>query len=383
MTMKNLAFILFLVVIAGTSCAQKGKVNSALNYVEAEDLEKALEAIEVAQENEKTQDWYKTYFAKGRVYQVMYETGDKDLIEKAGDPLEIAYKSYQKAKELDEKGRVEKQIDLFYQSLLNDFLNQGIEAFNASDFDQAYKSFNYARKVGEEPIFQGGVDTSIIYNAGLAAYNGEMYEKAIECFEEVGEMGYEQGTPYILIKNAYIALNDSASALEALQTGFEMFPENEGLLIELINYYLMSGADDEALEYIDMAIERDAENSSYWHARGVLYDKKGSMDRAIESYKKAIELDDTNFNSYYNLGALYFNQGVNMANKALEIKDPDEYSAAVAKADEKFRESLPWLEKAHELNPDDVSTMETLKMLYYRLKMMDKHAEISEKLENL
>jgi len=107
------------------------------------------------------------------------------------------------------------------------------------------------------------------------------------------------------------------------------------------------------------------------------------MDRAIESYKKAIELDDTNFNSYYNLGALYFNQGVNMANKALEIKDPDEYSAAVAKADEKFRESLPWLEKAHELNPDDVSTMETLKMLYYRLKMMDKHAEISEKLENL
>lgn len=381
--MKNLAVILFLLMIAGTSCAQKGKVNSALNYLEAEDIEKALNAIEVAQENEKTKDWYKTYFAKGRVYQVMYETGNKDLIEKAGDPLEIAYKSYQKAKELDEKGRVEKQIDLYYQSLLNDFLNQGIEAFNASDFDQAYKSFNYARKVGEEPIFQGGVDTSIIYNAGLAAYNGEMYEKAIECFEEVGEMGYEKGTPYILIKNAYIALNDSASALEALQTGFEMFPENEGLLIELINYYLMSGADDEALQYIDMAIERDSENSSYWHARGVLYDKKGMMNKAIESYKKAIELDDTNFNSYYNLGALYFNQGVTMANEALEIKDPDKYSAAIEKADDKFRESLPWLEKAHEINPEDVSTMETLKMLYYRLKMMDKHAEITKKLENL
>jgi len=381
--MKNLAFILLLAVIPLTSCAQKGKVTSALNYVEAEDIEKALEAIKVAQENEKTKDWYKTYFAKGRVYQVMYETGDKDMIEKAGDPLEIAYKSYQKAKELDEKGRVEKQIDLYYQSLLNDFLNQGIEAFNESDFEQAYKSFIYAQKVGEEPIFQGGVDTSIIYNAGLAAYNGKMYEKAIECFEEVGEMGYEEGTPYILIKNSYIAINDSASAIEALQKGFEMFPQNEGILIELINYYLMSGADDEALEYIEMAIERDPENSSYWHAQGVLYDKKQVMDKAIESYNKAIELDDTNFNSYYNLGALYFNQGVNMANKALEIQDPDEYTAAVEKADEKFQESLPWLEKAHELNPDDVSTMETLKMLYYRLKMMDKHAEISEKLENL
>jgi len=339
--MKNLAFILLLAVIPLTSCAQKGKVTSALNYVEAEDIEKALEAIKVAQENEKTKDWYKTYFAKGRVYQVMYETGDKDMIEKAGDPLEIAYKSYQKAKELDEKGRVEKQIDLYYQSLLNDFLNQGIEAFNESDFEQAYKSFIYAQKVGEEPIFQGGVDTSIIYNAGLAAYNGKMYEKAIECFEEVGEMGYEEGTPYILIKNSYIAINDSASAIEALQKGFEMFPQNEGILIELINYYLMSGADDEALEYIEMAIERDPENSSYWHAQGVLYDKKQVMDKAIESYNKAIELDDTNFNSYYNLGALYFNQGVNMANKALEIQDPDEYTAAVEKADEKFQESLP------------------------------------------
>ncbi len=384
MNMKRLSLTLIFVLLAGMAFAQKGKVTAALNYLEVDEIGKALDAIEKAEQHDKSKDWYKTFFAKGRVYQVLFESGDKDLMKQIdGDPLEIAFDSYQKAIKLDEKGRIEKQIDLFYQSLLNDFLNQGIEAFNNNEYKQAFKSFNYAVKVGETPIFEGGIDTSVVYNAGLAAYNAQMYKEAITRFEEVGAMGYEGGTPYILVKNAYVALGDSANALKALQTGFEKFPENEGLLIELINYYLMSGSDDAALKYIEMAIERDPENSSYWHAQGVLYDKKKMMDKAIESYNKAIELNDENFNSYYNLGALYFNRGVTMANDAINIKDPDAYAKEVAKADEEFAKSLPYLEKAHELQPNDVGTMETLKMLYYRLQMMDKHAEISKKLEEL
>ena len=49
-----------------------------------------------------------------------------------------------------------------------------------------------------------------------------------------------------------------------------------------------------------------------------------------------------------------------------------------------YFKNLMWAlqEKGHEVNPEDVSSMETLKILYYRLKMMDKHNEMDEKLKN-
>ena len=369
-----------LVLLAGVIYAQKGKVTAALNFLETDNLEKALEAVQMAEEHEKSKDWFRTYYAKGRVYQAIYESGDEGLLKQVENPLETAYQSYQKAIELDDKGRVGKQIDLFLQPLLNDFLNQGIEAFNDQDYKTSYHSFVYAVKVGQAPIFGGDVDTSLVYNVGLAAYNANMYDEAIESFQEVAALGYEEGTPYILIKNAYIAQGDSANALAALQKGFEHHPENENLVIELINYYLLSGGDDQALEYISIAIRDDPENASFWHAQGVLYDKKGMAEKAIESYTRSVELNPDNFESYYNLGALYFNKGVTMANDALEIQNPDEYAKALDKADVEFNRSLPWLEKAHELKDDDMGTMETLRILYYRLKMMDKHATIEKKM---
>ena len=59
---------------------------------------------------------------------------------------------------------------------------------------------------------------------------------------------------------------------------------------------------------------------------------------------------------------------------------------AAATADVKnfveFKKAIPYMEKAHEINPTDKFTLESLKTLYYRLKMLDKHAEIIEKIKN-
>ncbi|NJM14485.1 MAG: hypothetical protein HC896_03090 [Bacteroidales bacterium] len=45
--------------------------------------------------------------------------------------------------------------------------------------------------------------------------------------------------------------------------------------------------------------------------------------------------------------------------------------------------AVPFMEKALEINPDDIGALETLKTLYYRLKMEDKHNEIQERLDKL
>ena len=48
-----------------------------------------------------------------------------------------------------------------------------------------------------------------------------------------------------------------------------------------------------------------------------------------------------------------------------------------------FKKSLPYFEKAHEMDPTERSYMQILKSLYYRFRMDAKYEEIAEKLNNL
>ncbi len=381
--MKRLSIVFLLIVAMTGSYAQKGKVTSALNYITINKYEDALKAIEAAENHEKSTGWFRTYYAKGRVMQAIAESGDQALIEKVGNPLKQAYDNYMKAIDMDPKKKIGREIDLYVASLTNDFINQGIEHFNTNSYTEAYESFKHAVKLGEMPVFKGAIDTSIIYNAGLAAYNGKLYDESIQYFDKVALMGYEDVMPFILIKNAYLAKGDSAMALRKIQEGFEKYPDNQNIMIELINFYLLSGKDDEALKYLDLAIERDPTNGSFYYARGVVFDRRGMFNEAVELYTKALELNPDDFNTNFNMGVIQYNKGVKMANDANEIMDNNEYLKAKALADEQFKKALPYLEKANQIEPSETSTMETLKTLYWRLQMTTEYDEIVKKLEDV
>jgi tetratricopeptide (TPR) repeat protein len=379
--MKRLSFVILLIAALSGTYAQKGKVTSALNLITLNKYEDALKAVQAAETNEKSMGWFRTYYAKGRVMQAIAESGDQALIAKVGNPLEQAYDNYMKAIDMDPKKKIGKEIDLYIASLTNDFVNNGVEYWNNNNYADAYKTFNHAVKLGEMPVFKGAVDTSIIYNAALAAYNAKLYDEAIIHFDRVAKMGYEDVMPYKLIKDAYLAKGDSAAALKKLQEGYEKYPENQAIMIELINYYLMSGKDEEALKYLDVAIEKDPTNASFYYARGVVFDKRGRYDEAVQLYKKALSLNPEDFNTNYNMGAIEFNKGVACANDANSIMDNNEYLKAKKICDEQFTKALPFLEKAHQVDPTETSTMETLKTLYWRLQMTDKYEQMVKQLE--
>ncbi|MDD4754797.1 MAG: hypothetical protein PHG29_01855, partial [Prolixibacteraceae bacterium] len=82
-------------------------------------------------------------------------------------------------------------------------------------------------------------------------------------------------------------------------------------------------------------------------------------------------------------GALYYNEGVKQIEYANSIptSENQRYQAELAKADEWFRKSLPYMEKCYELDPDDKMTLESLKNLYYRLKDMDNYNKMLELLD--
>ncbi len=100
----------------------------------------------------------------------------------------------------------------------------------------------------------------------------------------------------------------------------------------------------------------------------------GDIPKATSAYENAILINPDYFEANYNLGALYVNQAADILDKAndLPLDAVKEYDTQKAMADEMLKKSLPYLEKALELTPDDVNTMVSLKEIYTRLGMTEK-----------
>lgn len=363
--------------------AQKGKVTSANNYLTNGQIVKAWEAIQVAEQHEKTMAYDKTFMVKGKILQAIGESEDAEVKKLVENPLPKAFEAYKKALELDEKGNMLKSITLSLPMLNNDFINLGVEHFTAREYAEAVEAFEYSLEVSKFDVFGGSIDTIIIYNTALAAYNAEDWDKAIKYFNETKELNYGGTGVYQLLNRTYFSLGDSLGAENSMKKGIEVYPEEDVILLELIQYYLNTSRDDDAMAYLNIAKAKSPDNKVLWYVEGILHDKQGNTDEAVDSYKKAIAIDPEYFDPYYNLGVIQFNEGVKLQESANQIMDNEEFKVAKEKMDAAFALAIPSFEKAIEIDPESRESLENLKILYYRLQMMEKREVVIKKLEEL
>ncbi len=393
--MKRTLLLLALMIGVTAAFAQKGKVISAQSYKDQQKLEEALEAINIAidpsnPKSEKSIPWSKTWEVRGQIYQAIYQSNDENVKKLADNPLTTALESFKKAIELDEKKRSVGAIKISLTLLTSDFTDQAVKAFNNNDYELALESFKNILDIEGLPVMledgaEATVDTVIIYNAGLAAYNAKKYDEAIHFYKEAASYGYNGARTYELLAQTYIEKPDTVGALKMLQEGFEKYPESSSIMVQLINIYLNANMVDDAMKYLNLAIEQDPENATYHFAKGSLYDKLEETQKAVECYAKAVELKEDYYDAYYNLGTIYYNLGVKQVDvaNAVPTNQPDKYDEEIAKADVEFKKAIPYMEKASEINPDDLYALEALKTLYYRLKMMDKYDSVMKRLSEL
>jgi tetratricopeptide (TPR) repeat protein len=371
--MKKFFLLIAAVSISIGVMAQKGKVTSALSYIDQGILDKAKEALDQAIANESTANWFNTYFAKGKLCQAAFDSKDPKYNAMFADPLAEAYNSYEKAIELDPKGNVKKKIitGMVYNSLAVSLYNQGSSRFESKDFAGALKSFETQIKITESDKYAGIVDTGMYYNAGLAAVNSGKNEEAIKYFEKCADMKYMGITPYFQMSEAMLSLGDTAKA-EAVLTGLNSkFPNDKNVTLQLIDLYIKSGKNEEAQKYIKVAKEADPNNYSLYFAAGIIFLNENKYDEAVAELSKSIELKGDLFDTQYGIGAAYINKAADMFKKANEIMDVKKYSDAVDEANAVYAKALPYMEKAHELKPDDTFAMQSLMELYYRFKAKD------------
>lgn len=379
--MNKLSKIITLLIFVGfSSFAQKAELQSAINYVKWNDLEKAKASIDNCTSNESTIGMAKTWYWSGFIYQSINDSKDEKLALLKTGALNQAFKSYQKALELDAKTNdYTQEISEKMRNIAYSYMDQGINNFQEKKYEEALTNFEIGIKVKKD--FFNQTDTNGISNCALAAYKSGQYTKAALYYTQVISLNAGDSRTFIALSSSYLNQNDTTSALKTLGQGISKYPQDKDLTSRQFNLYLISGKANEAFTEIEKSIQLDPTNASLYLNKGILAEQLNKPEEAESAYKKAIELNGGIFDAQYNMGTFYYNQGVEMNRKANDIKDNTKYAAAKKQADAKFKEALPYLEKAFEINRKDSGVLQSLKVLYSRAGNQEKVNMINKAIE--
>lgn len=350
--------------------------------------------------NTKTYEvWVYPYF---RAYVLDGKIAAWKLTQRVADGLvETAIESYAKAYELDPKSADRVKAGL---KQISDFCSQeGNVNLELGDYKAAADAFGLAYAAQAVPAY-GGADPELLYYAGyLETVNGSKdpasFVKGAEYLEKAIEEGYEgeEGLSYYYLFYCYYGQKDAdpanlQKAKQTLLTGLDKYPKSQRILDGLMSLYTSEeGLGDPAdlISRFDAAIAEDPDNVDMWFGLGRIYAALKNNDECIVAFKKVAELAPDVFDGYFWTGYFYVEKG-NAMNEELNNKP---WTGKAAYDEEQkvinavYAEAIPWFEKALEIKPNDLNTVDYLKSISFRLRdeegMMEKYNKYNELLQQI
>lgn len=364
-------------ILSLPSIAQKSKITSAYNYLNYGELDKAKQAIDDATVNEKTSDFWKTWYYRSEVYRQLAISEDEKFASLKPGAAQEAVKAFEKFATYDQNIQDKKQAASQLRSLIPAAFNSGAAAYQNADYATSKESFLLAAKIQE---INGVIDTTSVFNAALSAENLKETEEAERLYRKCLEYNYRPEPIYNAMAAMFKVNGDTVKSLEILKEGRSKYPDNGNMLLSELEIFMARGENDKALENLSLAIQKDPSNYILYYARGKLQYDAGNVEEAEKDYLKALEIKKDHYDSNFNLGALYFNKGAEIITEANNIVKFDEYEKEKKKGEAVLVKALPYLEMCLEINPNDTDAMKSLMELYARTNQSDKYQKMKERL---
>ncbi|MBQ3998842.1 MAG: tetratricopeptide repeat protein [Paludibacteraceae bacterium] len=417
--MKKTLFLAALVLISTGCFAQKNPlVKKAKNYAMASenpDFAAARAAISEALEAEPTAENF--YWAGMIGYQELMQENYNQMMgkgvdqDKAGEAVEESYRYWLKADELamiptlDKKGRevvdtktrnnINKKMLEYYKNL--ELIKYGAYLGEKKSYEDAYHAFMLHLQIPELPMMQSDKlqremprDSSYNlykYYAGAYAVQAELHQEAVALLAEIKDGEIDPVFVNKLLFQEYLVIKDTAAGVAVLRDAIVRFPDDEWFVQSFVNVAIQTGREQEAVDYFTSLIERNPTDVLYYQKRGLMNELLERFDEAMADFDKAIELDPNNADAYAGKGRLFYNKAAKMNEVANDIMDNKKFQKAFEEVQAVFRQSMPYFEKAHELDPTRESFLQTLKTLYYRFRsepgMQEKYDATTQLLESL
>jgi len=374
--MKKLLILLSLsMLISFGGFAQKNKRTSAYMYNKNKQYAKAMAAIDEAIKHPKTEKDAKTWMYRGIIYFNIANDTSKLVNDLAPNAANISVESFEKSREYDTKNTLEGETAMYLMNLTNIFYQKGANGFQNSDFETALVNFKEAFNIAQ---MDDRFDTIAAFNVGMSGVYSKNPEVASEYLAKCVDAGFKDPRVYLFYARSEKQLGDTTKAFEVLAQGRKLFPNEGSIQLEEAQLFLETGNNDKLINSLKAAIAIDPENANLYRVLGQTYENIDDVDNAILSYQKAVELKPDFGDAIFNLGAIYVNRASLLYTEAnnLPFEETEKYEKLKGEADADLHLALPYLEKSHELSPDDAIVTGALKEAYANLKMNDKLKEL-------
>jgi tetratricopeptide (TPR) repeat protein len=383
---------------------EKGEYQEAKNYLQQAEAELAN-----ADEDEKADFYlYKGYALIGTGENV--PTAD----------LMAAADAFKKAAEL---GHDEAKQGMVAAS--NALVNGAIADQNAQKYAEAADKLFTGYQLNKQ-------DTIYLYYAASNAVNGKDYNKALEYYEELRDLGFTG------VETVYTAVNKETGEVERMAS-----KEQRDLFVKSGNYtnpkdevaeskkgeiaknialiYIEKGEDEKAIaameeaktenpgdvglmqaeadmyyrmedmakyrEIMEKIVEQNPDDAVLYYNLGVSAAQMEENDRAIDYYKRAIELDPSMQNARINLAYVILAKErpivEEMNSLGMSKADQKKYDELAEQRNQLYRDAMPHLEKVLEKDPNNVEAARTMMNMYYQLNETEKAEEMKQRVAKI
>lgn len=380
-----------------------------------ENLAEAQKLISEALETEEGQNEFQAWQTRGEIYNasLTYQMTLIGLEQKSdfsnpNDAL-MAFESFKKALKFAEKNFEKRDALDGLTETAGHLGTIGNIRIGNSRYDEAFVPLNATYEINQilvendrDPIFEGEEElNNHLYVLGITGLQAGERDLAEGYLTELYEKRYDEPRVYTTLFELYLN-EDEDKAIQFLEAGKEVDPENIDLLYAEINYYITKNDIEQLQQKLRLAIEKDPENYTLYNVLGNVFmnlmteamEEEGEEEMAEEHFeaalgylKQAIELEPTFFEPYYTIGSMYFNKAAVITQRMNELglsKDEQKlYNEYNEEATKLFDKALPYFQKAESLEANDATTLLALREVYARKQNFEMVQEFNDRLETI
>jgi tetratricopeptide (TPR) repeat protein len=195
----------------------------------------------------------------------------------------------------------------------------------------------------------------------------------------------KRGEIYKNIALILVQEGKTEEAKKAIADARKTNPEDTSLILTEANLYLETKDYETYKKLVGEALEKNPNDVDLIFNLGVISANAKNPADAEKYYKKVIEIDPKYINAYINLAALKLeNEKViidEMNKLGTTAKDMKRYEVLKTQREDLFKSTIPYLQKAVELDPTNIDVSKTLLNVYSALEMMPEAKALKEKIK--
>ena len=281
----------------------------------------------------------------------------------------------------DEKGKIKpkhsKDIMKTVAGSYNDFNNAAIYLWEAQDYPDAVKAWNYYITLPTDPTFaKAGIkapaDTlvaEIMFNMGIGNSLGGDNEAALKNFKDAIAKGYTKKNAFDYAISAASQLQKPEEMAAIAEQAYAIYGNEDSRYIGyMVNNLIDKKEYAKADTLIDKYIAASPNNAQLYFVKGVLLDSENKTAEALETFRKAVQIDENNTAALFQLGYKLYQKAVQLDQDESAGMTQEQYNAFRAeKVDPLFKEAAPYLEKVLQLDETMSDARQVLRSIYYNL----------------